>query len=219
MTGGRIEYPQVFAIIPAAGRSTRMGQPKQLLPVGDRPMLEWVIETVLQGHIAGLCVVTSSDVDEALLLGEDPRYVLAINDDPTSEMLDSVRLGLEALTHACDVTDTDGYLVCPGDMPLVLAEDVEAVTYEYRRHPQCIAIASHGGRRGHPMAFPAALASELATLCERGLNALPDLHPGRVRLVERDSDGVLRDVNTPAEFERLRQQVYPPELGPHSGAP
>ena len=36
--------PVVVGVIVAAGESTRMGFPKQLLPIGDRPMLQWVVD-------------------------------------------------------------------------------------------------------------------------------------------------------------------------------
>jgi len=192
---------QIVAIIPAAGRSTRMGRPKQLLPMDKGTMLEHVIESVLWGDIDGLCVVTSGAVDDELALGEDPRFILAINDDADSEMLDSIRMGMAVLNARCQVNDIDAYLVCPGDMPRVTPDDVRAVTAAFRREPDGIVIAAHQGRRGHPMVFPASLAAEVDRIGAGGLKALIEAHTERVRIVERDSPGVIQDIDTPEDWE------------------
>ena len=191
---------QVFAIIPAAGRATRMGRPKQLLPMGKATMLECVIEAVLDGDIDGLCVVTSSAIDGALPLSEDLRFITAVNDDADSDMLDSIRMGMAALNERRQVSDIDGYAVCPGDMPHISADDVRAVTQAYREGPRSIVIAAHGGVRGHPMVFPASLAPEVRAIDAGGLNVLVERHADRVRLIERESRGVIQDIDTPEDW-------------------
>ncbi|MCK4658447.1 MAG: nucleotidyltransferase family protein [Phycisphaerae bacterium] len=198
---------QVFAIIPAAGQSTRMGRCKQLMPMGEGAMLECVIETALHGEIDGLCVVTSSMVDEELALSEDPRFIVAINDDGASEMLDSIRMGMAVLKHRCQVAGGDGYLVCPGDMPRVTAEDVCTVTHAFRKHAGDIVIAAHGGTRGHPMVFPASLAGEVERIGDGGLKVLIEHHADSVRLVECDSSGVIEDLDTPEDYNRLKENA------------
>ncbi|MFH0980030.1 MAG: nucleotidyltransferase family protein [Planctomycetota bacterium] len=196
---------QVFALIPAAGASTRMGRPKQLLPLGKTTLLERVIEAVLWGDIDGLCVLTSSVIDGQLALSEDPRFLVAINDNTASEMIDSVRMGIAALYARCHVRDRDGFLVCPGDMAEVSADDVRALTGAYREQPGRIVIATHTGQRGHPMVFPASLAAEVRQIRDGGLKVLAERHAADVRLVERTSPGVIRDVDMPEDFERLNE--------------
>src|SRR5687768_17767520 len=58
--------PRVVAIVPAAGRSSRMGAPKQLLPVRDKPMLLGVIDAVRGGGADDVVLVTHSELREAL---------------------------------------------------------------------------------------------------------------------------------------------------------
>jgi nicotine blue oxidoreductase len=67
-----------------------------------------------------------------------------------------------------------------------------------------IVVAARGGRRGHPMIFPASLAAFVeSAACDSGLNALPREHAARVKLVECASPGVSRDVDTPADYRAL----------------
>lgn len=199
---------QVFAVIPAAGQSKRMGRPKQLLPLGGRTLLEQVIEAVLEGEINGLCVVVSSAIDNELLLREDPRFITAVNDDAGSQMLDSILIGWGALRERRPVHDPDACLVCPGDMPGVSPQDCRALTREYREHPGCIVIATHAGARGHPVVFPLSMSNEARRITEGGLRVLIERHADCVRRVERDAPGVVADVNTPADWARWEQQVH-----------
>ena len=199
---------QVFAVIPAAGQSKRMGQPKQLLPLGGWTLLEHVIEAVLEGDIDGLCVVVSSAIDNELLLREDPRFRVAVNDDAGSQMLDSIVIGLGALRERCPVRDIDACLVCPGDMPGVSSQDCRELTRAYREHPGSIVVAAHAGARGHPMVFPVSMSNEAQRITEGGLRVLIQRHADCLRLVERDTRGVIEDVNTPADWARWEQQAY-----------
>lgn len=194
---------QIFAVIPAAGQSQRIGRPKQLLPLGDRTMLESVVETVLVGEIDGLCVVTSRVIDAELALSEDPRFLTAINNDPGTQMLDSVLIGLAHLRKRCQIRDHDGVLVCPGDAAGVTPGDVQACSFAYREQPDGLVVAAHHGKRGHPIVFPVALETELCQAPEGGLRALMDRCHDRVRIVECASPGVLTDIDTPEDYARL----------------
>ena len=113
--GASSARPRVFGMIPAAGRSRRMTSdvPKQLMPFGDRVVLECAIEAMLGADLDGLVVVTRSDVADELDLTEDPRFLTAINDEAGSEMIDSIRVGLAALAAARDELLAAAALVPP----------------------------------------------------------------------------------------------------------
>ncbi len=194
---GETKAPRLVAIVPAAGRSARMGTPKQLLPVNDKPMLLGVVDALLAGGADALTVVASSQLRERL--GElSPVVQIVINDDAASEMIDSIRLGLEA-SKRCD-----GYLVCPSDAAGITAGDIRRCVNALRETPDRIIIASHRGRRGHPMIFPAALADVVRSReCDAGLNQLARNRPGLVRVVECGSRGTVTNVNTREDYERL----------------
>src|SRR5262249_37449197 len=152
-----------FAVVPAAGRSRRMGADKQLLDVHGRPMLRAVVENLAAAPVAGIMVVTHSKIAAALGLETLPEIGaklvrVALNDDESSTMIDSMRIGLEALSHRRTFRDDDGYLVCPGDQPDISTADFERCIAAYRAAPDRIVIASRDGKHGHPMIFPATLA-------------------------------------------------------------
>jgi len=196
----------VYAVIPAAGQSKRMGAPKQLLSYGEGTVLETVIETVLAAPMNGLAVVANSAVADELDLAEDPRFLTAINDDAESQMLDSICLGLEALRAECNPPADSGILVCPGDMPGIDVEALKACVAAFVDRSNRIVVATHQGKHGHPIIVPLSMTAELSSITEGGLAVLLRRHPERVQEVECASSGVTRDLDTPEDYDSLQEQ-------------
>ena len=110
-------------------------------------------------------------------------------------------MGYSIATGVSARPDASGWLVLPADMPLVRPSTLQAVAKELEHHP--VAYAQHRGRRGHPVGFAAELYSELAMLTgDEGARRLVARYPALG--VEVDDPGVLLDVDTEADLERLR---------------
>ena len=200
----KLGTPRVFAIVPAAGRSRRMGTPKQLLDVGGRSMLNAVLEPLVAAHIEGVVLVTYSAMGEKIDIACRPGVFIALNNDETSEMIDSVRIGLTAWLEREPIRAQDGFLICPADHPGITTADFDKCITAFQHTPDRIVIASRAGRRGHPIIFPAALAPFVESdACDQGLNGLPRSHRDRIVLVECRSTGVTFDVDTPTDYDRL----------------
>ncbi|HOR26782.1 MAG TPA: nucleotidyltransferase family protein [Candidatus Sumerlaeota bacterium] len=198
----RSSHPaQLYAIIPAAGRSRRMGRPKSLIDVRGQPMLARVVEPLVAAGLEGVLIVTNAAL--AARLGGLGAAV-AVNPDPAAEMIDSVRLGMRWWEAARPIGPQDGFVVCPGDQPGLTARDIAACAAAYRREPARIVIAGHGGRRGHPLIFPAARRDFVySPACDYGLNQLARRHAADVVTVDLPNPAVIRNVNTPTDLARL----------------
>ncbi len=216
------QRPHVFAIVPAAGRSQRMGSPKQLIEVAGRPLLVSVAERLAAADVSGVLVVTRSEIAAAIGLDESNRETrtgvrpmaalvhVVINDDPATEMIDSVRIGVRWWAAQTAPASDDGYLVCPADHAGISSADVSACVAAYRAASDSIIVAAYRGRRGHPLIFPATLADFVySNACAAGLNALPRAHPARVKLVECGSASVVDDVDTPADLQQFARRAHP----------
>ena len=191
------DTPSVVALVPAAGRSGRMGTPKQLLDVDGKPMLLGIVDALLAGGVNSVTVVVNTAIREQLT-ALPPRVALALNDDPQTDMIDSIRIGLASAPGA------DGYLVCPSDAARLAATDVRRCVDTFARSPDRIVMGTHAGRRGHPMIFPAALADVVRSAeCDGGLNQLSRARPHLVCEVPCDSPATISNVNTPADYARL----------------
>ena len=192
----------VYGILPAAGMSRRMGTPKQSLPVGASTMTARAAQTMLDAGLDAVVVVTRTELVEAIDLPRDDRLLLAFNDDSSSQMLDSILLGLSRLDEVFGLSAEAGVLVIPADMPTVPPDACERCIEAFRKSPSNIFIATCNGKRGHPILFPAALRQTLGEM-DGGLNALPRLRADLVSEVVIDNLGVLRDVDTQADYDRL----------------
>jgi molybdenum cofactor cytidylyltransferase len=122
---------------------------------------------------------------------------LVANADPESDMRMSVHLGLGALGE-----DADAVLVCLADHPLVRAATIRALAEEHAARPGVILAPAFRGRRGHPVLFPRAALNGIAAGLT--LREARDGWLAGVRQVDVDDEGVVIDVDTPADYERAK---------------
>jgi len=119
----------------------------------------------------------------------------------TSQAL-AMGMGFSIAAGVSHRPDASGWLVLPGDMPLVEPSTLQAVAQALDDH--AVVYAQHKGRRGHPVGFASELYSELVRLeGDEGARRLVARYPA-VGL-EVDDPGVLVDVDTPADLEAVRK--------------
>jgi CTP:molybdopterin cytidylyltransferase MocA len=96
-------------------------------------------------------------------------------------------------------------LVLPGDIAKIDSRSIDKVVNSYIRHGGTIWVAAHNGRHGHPILIDKRLFNEIAQITEEthGLKSMIKKHKIEIRLVEVDTDIVLRDVDTPEDLHRL----------------
>lgn len=197
--------PNVFAIIPAAGRSRRMGRCKQLIEIDGVPMLLGIVQQLIVSRVSGIAIVTRPEIEEALrshpLADRHLQVVFAYNQVSDADMIDSVRIGIQTWRQRSSSAPSDGLLVCPADHPGIITADFDACIAAFQAEPHRIIIAWRDGRRGHPIIFPASLVAVVQSpACDDGLNALPRDHANLVREVPCRSPGVLTDIDTPDDL-------------------
>ncbi len=193
---------RVYGILPAAGMSRRMGVPKQSLPISGGTMAARTAQTMLDAGVDAAVVVTRTELVEAIKLPQDDRLVIAINDDPSSQMIDSIRLGLVRLDDMFGPSLDAGVLVIPADMPTVPQDACRRCIAAFRDSPSSIIIATCNGKRGHPILFPVSLRKTLNEL-DGGLNELPLLCADVVCEVAIDDVAILNDVDTREDYDKL----------------
>lgn len=180
-----------------------MGRDKALLPLGRETFLEHLIE-VLRGEVRPLLVVLghhAEQIEERIAALADVRIVR--NPDYKGGQLSSLQAGIRALTNE----PVTGALVCLVDHPAVTKEVVRVLLEGFEKHPTNILIPTCEGRRGHPVLFPARLFPELLdTPLEEGARVVVRRHAAEVELVETGEEGILLDVDRPADYEALRER-------------
>ncbi len=188
-------------IVLAAGAGSRFGGPTHKLNqhLGPSSVLGATLRNALDSRLPVVVVTTEqlSDTARGLVAARDV-VVLPAADSPGPE---PVGVGYSIAAGVSARPDASGWLVLPGDMPLVRASTLLAVARCLEEYP--VAFAQYHGRRGHPVGFAAELYSELVTLAgDEGTRRLVARYPAQA--VEVDDDGVLADVDTEDDLRRVR---------------
>jgi molybdenum cofactor cytidylyltransferase len=186
----------IAAIVLAAGMSTRMGQPKQLLPLGSGTVVREAA-AALVGQVDRVVVVVGHRADEvvAALSGCPVEWV--VNPDYQAGMLSSVQCGIRASSGA------SAFLICLGDQPGVSSRTVAALVAAARAAGRGIALPVYEGRRGHPVLISAGYAAEILALgAGQGLNAVTRAHADDTLEVAVRDPEVVQDLDTPADYQR-----------------
>jgi molybdenum cofactor cytidylyltransferase len=189
----------IGAIVLAAGRSRRFGAQKLLLPLGDRLVIQRVVDELQRSQAAHVLVVVGPQGGPiaGALVGRD--VVIVTNTEPAGDMLSSVRCGLRALPPQCE-----GILVLPGDLPAITAELIDALLRAFATAGRGIVVPVHEGKRGHPLLFAAHYGDEVLTRYDKvGLCGLLQTHPADVLELDVATPAVLMDVDRPEDFRRV----------------
>ena len=186
---------RVAAVIPAAGLSSRMGDFKPLLPFGGGTVLSSCAEALRAAGAEETVIVTgkrAADIEAAM-----PGAHFVHNPDfAETEMFDSLRLGLAALSETCEWV-----LVTPGDVPAVSPETARAILYTEAEAARPL----YRGTPGHPLLLRGALIPRLMDYGgEGGLRGALDALGVSVLDVETDDRGAVLDADTPEEYRLLR---------------
>lgn len=196
---------RLVGLIPAAGRSERMGRPKLTLGLGQRSLIQAVVEALAQGGADEVLVVAPPVRREgAVVLANHARvegaHVVHCEDD-TPDMRRTIEVGLAAMVD--HVLAPDAILLTPGDCPGLTPALVARVVAQARREPDRIVVPVYQGHRGHPVAIPWTLAVHIPELPPGlGVNALLDLHAGKVLGVPVDDPGTAFDIDTPDDLRQ-----------------
>lgn len=185
---------RLYAVVLAAGASTRFGSPKQLVRIGGRPLLHTVVTRAAEVTGNALIVVLGAGAAElAPLLKHSPGAVV-VNRHWREGLASSIRAGVARLPATCA-----GVLLVLADQAAVTSDDLKRLAGTWRRRPRCIAAALYGGTTGVPAIFPRSSFTQLAAL--RG-------DSGARELLRRSADRLLRvpmpsaelDIDTPEDL-------------------
>jgi len=193
------------AVVLAAGHADRMGSNKLTLPLGPGTVVGRVVATALAACDRVIVViglhdqVTRTAVEQtARALGAKGRVEVAEGVPYDPGMFISVQAGLRRVAGA------DVVLIFPGDIPLILPETAIAVKDAVSAGQADVAVPSCRGRRGHPVAVSARCIPELLAMSERStLRQFMSVHASTTKLVPVDDRGMLLDMDTPDEYDRV----------------
>ncbi|MBC8104173.1 MAG: nucleotidyltransferase family protein [Cytophagales bacterium] len=203
---GEVGTMRVAAIVLAAGGSTRLGQPKQLLRSEDEPLVVRAVRAAETVASPPVIVVTGAETHsiEAALQAL-PLAQAIFNPEWETGMGSSIRTGISALLAVGTPFDAVLLLVC--DQPLVRDPLLRQLCAAYRETGKRVIASEYGDTWGVPCLFDRTVLPELAALSGgSGARSIIEAHrrAGDAAAVAFPSGAF--DIDTTADWERWQQQ-------------
>jgi CTP:molybdopterin cytidylyltransferase MocA len=183
----------IAAVVLAAGASTRLGEPKQLVVLGGETLLERAVRVAREAGCSPVVVVVGAEhvqVLENSLLGD---VVTVINDKWREGMASSIRLGVRSLAFAAK--DAEGVLLMACDQPAVTVKHLSHLSLRAE-----VKASRYAGKNGVPAFFPKKYFGKLMEL--KGDAGARDLL-AEARYEELENGEL--DVDTVEDLKRVRE--------------
>ncbi len=193
----------IAATILSAGTSSRMGCPKALLEYQGRTFLQSILDATEAAGIQRRIVVLGPDADKILETHDLRDVIVVYTKQFEAGPIGSIRAAIhEILSHP-----VEGLLVWPVDMPRVTIATVETLVGGFTRSAAPIAVPVFQGKGGHPVIFGREVFDELLEAADSdGARVVVRADRGRVVRIPVSDSAVLEDLNTPSEYQRLKQR-------------
>ncbi|MFP5364397.1 MAG: NTP transferase domain-containing protein [Thermoleophilia bacterium] len=186
----------ITGLVLGAGGSSRLGRPKQLLPYGERTLLDHTVQVARRSGFDQIVVPIGGAADEVRERVDLSGADVVVNYDYGDGCSSSIAAALETVDPRCEVL-----VLMLGDQPGVTPQIVRALVDGRGDAP--LAVCRYDDGRGHPLAFDRRVFSQLA-----------DLHgdKGVWRLLEQRADEVVEvriagnvplDVDTPEDYQAV----------------
>jgi len=192
----------IVAVILSAGESSRMGQPKALLPIDGQTFIEKIVGALARTRVGQIIVVLGHDAEMLKRRLEHLAVAFLVNADYKSGQLSSLQTAVRRLQSD---RECDGMLVHLVDHPYISSTLVDVMIEQFYVAKKLIVVPRCQGKRGHPVIFSRALFAELLNApLDQGAKAVVNAHRDETLEIETDDPGIAVDIDTP---ELYRQHV------------
>jgi len=186
----------IAGLVLAAGASRRMGSCKALLKYQSETFLDLLCQALHSGGCSPVAAVVSNPTDSIVKECKLENVELVINPDPSGGQISSVRSALPSLGNV------EGLLIVLVDQACLEPQTISRVRRGLGKHS--LVVARYGNQPGHPSCFSRDLFSDLqSSPADKGARAVVarELAAGRAGYIDVDDPGIIRNLNTPADFQ------------------
>jgi molybdenum cofactor cytidylyltransferase len=197
----------ISAILLAAGESKRMGRPKQLLEWQGKTLLQHVLESLINSDADEIILVLGHEADRIRESLPALPIKIVINPDYKQGMASSLQQGLLAMDPR-----SEAFLVLLADQPGIGPEIMNHMIREFQQaNPKRgIVRPVYQGLRGHPVLIGVRYLQEALQLQgDVGARQILMNHPADILEIEVDQDVVLKDIDTPEEYQKYMKRSGP----------
>jgi molybdenum cofactor cytidylyltransferase len=187
---------EMVGVVLGAGRSSRFGAPKQLLPFEDTTLLGQVVRNANASNLDRVVVVLGRASEELRASVDFGRAMVVENTAYGTGCASSLLAGMDAAGESCEAL-----ILLMGDQPGVRPEFINFTLAEWRRERPWASVTSYREKLGHPFIFAREAFDDLRGLHgDKAVWKLIEAHPDRVLRVEIEA-ALPPDVDTPEDYE------------------
>jgi len=186
-------------VILAAGGSSRLGRPKQLLHWQGKNLLQHAVQTALEITTQPV-VVTGAHADQLVAALNPTQVQIVFNPEWEQGIASSIRCGLQALLNRTPTPEQVIFMVC--DQPFVSADLLLNLINEQQKSGKTIVASAYAETLGIPALFEKAMFPQLLDLQgDHGAKKLMQQHPDQTASVDFPQGHI--DIDTVGEYEAL----------------
>ncbi len=192
-----VQEPTFFAVVLAAGGSSRFGSTKQAVQLNGIPLVRRAIDTAVRVCDNRVLTVIGHDADTVIAAIDTEPCFIVVNEDHGEGLGTSIA----AAARACR-GHADALLLLLADQPLITPQHLRALIDTWSGANNEIVASSYSGTEGPPVLFPSGAFEALESLTgDRGARAL--FHDGRFTLGTVPFEPAATDIDTPADLAAL----------------
>jgi molybdenum cofactor cytidylyltransferase len=194
------ESKKIVAIILAAGYSSRMGELKPLLPIGNKTVIENVIHAFKKAGIEDIRVVLGYQAHRIIPLLEKIKVRVLHNSEFEKGMFSSVQTGVRSMQH----DSIDGFFLIPADYPLIKSESIKKLAEVFLTSKSKLIYPCYHKAKGHPPIISGKLIDEILGFDEPGgLRKLLERYQEDSKDLDLEDRYILMDMDTISDYERI----------------
>lgn len=195
------------AVILAAGLSTRMAENKLLLPLGNKKVVDHVIEAVKGSKIQECVLVTGRDSQLLTSIADDHGISRVYNEAYAQGQSTSVIAGLKALEKGCD-----GVFFILGDQPLITSQVLDDMMVSFESSDASILVPMSENGKGSPVLFGKEWFPQLLEITgDKGGRQIIRSNQEAVAYYQVDDQAFFLDVDTQVLYEVIQKIVRGPD--------
>lgn len=188
----------ISAIVLAAGRSTRMGKNKLVLPLDGRPVLGRVLDALKGSKVGEIVVVLGEGAEEVRRKVDLSGTRVVVNPRYAEGMSTSVKAGLRSVSPSAAAA-----VVVLGDQPFLSSALVDSLIDGFLEEGAPVVVPVRLGRRRNPVLFARSAFPEIMNISgDRGAKAVVEAQGAAALEVKVGQAGTVLDVDTPSDYRR-----------------
>ena len=194
----------IYGIILAAGEGKRMGKVKLTLPLGDKQLIEWVLQAVKLTPLDKYFLVVRPEDKDIIKVGKAWGAEIVLNPDFRKGMSTSIKKALLKI----NTQEVEGFFLILGDQPLITSKIINKLIKSFSPGKGEIIVPYFKDKRGNPVLFDICWKDELmAVTGDVGGRVLIKEHPEKVKRVNISDEVILFDIDQEKDYLKAQMSL------------